>query len=78
MKIQEFFDAMPDLTQAEDAGDCYCIVYFSREEDAYHGKHHLDSGDALLIIEELIGKYGLDPEVIASMAKSDKAMTLRI
>lgn len=78
MKVKEFFDAIPDLKQAEAAGDCYCVIYFSREEDAYHGRHHLDSGDALLIIEELIQKYGLDPEVIAAMAKSDKAMTLRI
>lgn len=69
MRVKDFFEAIPDLKAAEEAGDCYCVIYFSKEEDAYHGKHHLDSGDALLIIEELIQKYGLDPEVVASMSR---------
>ena len=73
MKVQEFTDHVESmLEKGRIDNDCWCIVYFSKQDDNYRAAYNLDSGDALIIIEELIEQYGIDPEVVADMYKSNK------
>lgn len=69
MKCEEFIDALPDLEAAKAAGDKWCIVWFSQVEDAYQKSFHMDSGDALVVIQELINTYGIEPAVLANMQR---------
>lgn len=47
--------------------DVYCLVHFSRQDDYYEGIDNMDSGDALIVVKELMKKHGLSSEVIAAM-----------
>jgi len=67
MKTQEFIDALPDLDQCAADGDKWAIIFFSASEDRYKLSTHLDSGDALIVIQELIDRHGIHPDVLASM-----------
>lgn len=67
MKCEEFIETLPDLDAAAKSGNKWCIVWFSREEDSYQKSMHMDSGDALIVIQELITKYGIEPAVLANM-----------
>ncbi|HXG85105.1 MAG TPA: hypothetical protein VNI84_13880 [Pyrinomonadaceae bacterium] len=50
------------------ASDATLFCYFFREQDGYNGYTiNMDFGDALLVIEYLIKKFNLSPEVIAAM-----------
>ena len=57
----------PVLLQAKADGDKYCCVYFSRSQDRYAGEFDLDSGDALIVVEELVKFAKLDPQVLIEM-----------
>lgn len=70
MKCDEFIErVLPTLTKGQDDGDRWCVVYFSKEEDLYRESYRMDSGDALIVIQALIEKFGIDPEVLRQMQK---------
>jgi hypothetical protein len=50
----------------------WCIVFFSKEDNAYKLACHLDSGDALIVIEELVKRFGIDPMVLATLERGNK------
>ncbi len=54
--------------QCEKNNDAILFCCFSHEQDGYDGYTiNMDFGDALLVIEYLIKKFNLSPEVIAAM-----------
>lgn len=59
----------PFIEQCKKDNDSYLIVHFSVEEDKFYGLTKIDSGDALLVIHNLIKQYGLNPEVICIAEK---------
>lgn len=66
MKVTEAkTQLMPFIEAAKKDNDPYFVCHFSREEDKYRGYHEgLDIGDALIIIKELVDKFGIDPKVL--------------
>lgn len=71
MKMNKISETLsPLLTQAKADQDKYCFVYFSREQDAYSGEFDLDSGDALIVIEELVKRAGIEPQVLIEMLQN--------
>lgn len=56
------------LNMAENDGDACLTVYFSKSSDKYRGMMaNMDTGDALIIIEELIEKFHIDRDVLKNM-----------
>jgi hypothetical protein len=78
MKADEFIKALPDLEQAKADGDKWAIVFFSKVDDGYRVSVELDSGDALIVIEELINRCGVSPKVLASMHEPDKDFDMTV
>lgn len=78
MTTTKFIEGLPDLKQSEKDGDKWCIVYFSRQEDGYRNSINLDSGDALIVIQELIDKFGIEPDALAAMQRGGKAFYAEI
>lgn len=72
MTIHQFEQYARDITRrAKDGNDACLLVYFSREDDRYVGMDEgLDSGDALIVIRELVTNYGLDPQVVAELLRA--------
>jgi hypothetical protein len=55
------------IKQAEKDGDPYLIVHFSREEDRFKGiQDGLDFGDALIIVNQLIKEFDIQPEALTA------------
>jgi len=72
MKIQEAEKQLETLRErAERDNDAVLVCYFSREQEAYNGyMTNMDAGDALIVIEQLIRKFNLSPEVIAATSQA--------
>lgn len=74
MKIEEaqkYVDQINHIAEADD--DTFLVVYFSREEDKYQGWHHqMDGGDALLVIKQLVKRFGLSAVAIANMTSEPR------
>jgi hypothetical protein len=68
MKLEKA-DEMAEVlfNQAAADGDRVLMIYFSREEDKYRATGHLDAGDALIVIGQLIKTFNLSAEAIAQM-----------
>lgn len=60
--------------RAEADGDVYFVTFFSKEQDGYNAfwQVQMEDGDALLIINDLIKKFGLSAEAIAEMSRNEK------
>ena len=54
----------PFRDQCEKDHDCYLLFHFSREQDAFKAIAKMDSGDALIIIHELVEQYRLSTEAV--------------
>ena len=59
----------PFINQCKKDNDCYMVVHFSREQDKFYGLTKMDTGDALIIINELIQQYKLSPEAVCKSLK---------
>lgn len=65
MKIDQIQEQLgPIIEQAEKDNDKYCFFYFSREQDGYSSGSDMDSGDALIVVTELMERYGIDPAFV--------------
>ena len=77
MTCHEFWEITASVRdRADNAGDRFCLVYFSRQEDAFQGltSDNFDAGDALLVITKLVRTFGLSPEALALMDHSDSTL----
>jgi len=59
----------PFMNQCNKDSDCYLIFHFSQEQDKFNAIAKMDSGDALVIIHELVEQYGLNPEAVYKSLK---------
>jgi hypothetical protein len=73
MKCEEFRKAvLPVLRKGDEDGDRWMINYVSSEEDgALLSLNRFDSGDALVLIEILVKKFGIHPQTLATMVGGD-------
>lgn len=65
MKIEQIKEQLrPIAERAEKDNDKYCFFYFSREQDGYSSGSKMDSGDALIVVTELMERYGINPAFV--------------
>ena len=72
MKIDNFMNKAGKLADQIDEEDALIVVFFSKEENEFKGFDiGMDSGDALLVIEGLMERFNIIPEVVAAMNESE-------
>ena len=72
MKNSEFYERVePVLTRIRNSDDALFIGHFSEGDDQYHMKAiNMDHGDALIVINELVKYFQLDPRAVAAAIAS--------
>lgn len=69
MTIKDAEKPIHDLCKrAKNDNDTLLVFYFSRVDDKYQGySENMDFGDALIVIEKLVRKFGIPAAVLAEM-----------
>ena len=68
MKLAELKkQLLPIAEQGRKDKDAFYLMYFSRLDNKYSGAWHIDKGDALLIIKDLIDNFNLSKSEVTKL-----------